>query len=170
MGTERQITRALLLVLVAVQLLCGLLVVGDRLASWFGLRATPIPWEWVETLELLGVLGLVLGAVAGGLLLRWGLVQRRRTDQQLKMASGAFFDVVQDKFDEWGLTPSERDVALFLIRGYSNTEIAELRGTSEGTIKAQSTAGFRKADVTGRPQFLSAVLEDLLAAEPAPGV
>ncbi|MEL6425941.1 MAG: helix-turn-helix transcriptional regulator [Pseudomonadota bacterium] len=158
--------RGLVMLLFAVQILCSLLVIGDRLASWFGLRAGPLPWDWVEALELLAVLGLLLGTIAAALLLRWGLVQRRRTDLQLKLASGDFFEVVQGKFEDWGLSPSERDVALFMLRGFSNTEIAELRGTSEGTIKAQSTAVFRKAGASGRPQFISAFLEDLMSRIP----
>ncbi|MEM9269998.1 MAG: LuxR C-terminal-related transcriptional regulator, partial [Pseudomonadota bacterium] len=46
--------------------------------------------------------------------------------------------------------------------GLSNAEIAALRNTSEGTVKAQGNAIYRKAGVTGRPQLLSLFLEDLL--------
>ncbi len=60
-----------------------------------------------------------------------------------------------------GLTPAEADVALFAIKGLSTQEIATLRGVSEGTIKAQTNAIYRKADVSGRPQLLSQFLEDL---------
>ena len=38
------------------------------------------------------------------------------------------------------LSPAERDVALFQIKGLSVAEIAALRGTSEGTVKAQAAA------------------------------
>ena len=43
-------------------------------------------------------------------------------------------DLLAESFDEWGLTRAERDVALFLIKGMSMTEIAGLRGT----VRAQS--------------------------------
>ena len=44
-------------------------------------------------------------------------------------------------------------------------EIARLRETSEGTIKAQTAAIYRKAQVTGRPQLLSLFIEDMMGAE-----
>ena len=70
--------------------------------------------------------------------------------------------LLAERFDEWGLTPAERDVALFAIKGLSTSEIAGLRGTSEGTIKAQTNAIYRKAGVTGRPQLLSLFIEELM--------
>ncbi|MFN3578474.1 MAG: helix-turn-helix transcriptional regulator, partial [Tabrizicola sp.] len=54
------------------------------------------------------------------------------------------------------------DVALFAIKGMSTAEIAQLRSTSEGTVKAQTNAIYRKAGVTGRPQLLSLFIEDLM--------
>ena len=60
------------------------------------------------------------------------------------------------------LTPSERDVALFAIKGMSTAEIASLRSTSEGTVKAQTNAIYRKAGVSGRSQLLSLFIEDLM--------
>ena len=86
----------------------------------------------------------------------------RRAEQALKTASGAFSKVVETQFTDWGLTSAERDVAWFSIKGFSSAEIASFRGTSEGTIKAQSNAIYRKAGVTGRPQLLSTFVEYLL--------
>ena len=70
-------------------------------------------------------------------------------------------------FSEWGLSPSERDVALFAVRGYGNGEIATLRGKSEATIKTQMNAVFRKADVSGRSQLLGVFVDALIATEPS---
>jgi DNA-binding CsgD family transcriptional regulator len=74
-------------------------------------------------------------------------------------------DMLQERFVEWGLTPAEKDVALFSIKGLSLQEIAKLRNTSEGTVKAQTNAIYRKAGVSGRPQLLSLFIEDLIADE-----
>ena len=71
-------------------------------------------------------------------------------------------DLLQERFDDWGLTPAEQDVALFAIKGMSTQEIAALRSTSEGTVKAQTNAIYRKAGVSGRPQLLSLFIEDLM--------
>ena len=50
-------------------------------------------------------------------------------------------------------------MALFAIKGMSTAEIARLRTTSEGTVKAQTAAIYRKAGVSGRPQLLSLFIE-----------
>ena len=63
----------------------------------------------------------------------------------------------------WGLTAAERDVAMFSLKGLSLQEIAALRRTSEGTVKAQTNAIYRKAGVNGRPQLLSLFIEELMA-------
>ena len=70
--------------------------------------------------------------------------------------------VMTQHFTDWRLTPAERDVAVFLVKGLSTRDIADLRGTSEGTIKAQTNAIYRKAAVTGRTQLLSTFIEDLM--------
>jgi DNA-binding CsgD family transcriptional regulator len=145
-----------------IQALCAFFFVSDILSSVLGIRSTPISWEMREALEIGASLGLILGVVVGGLMLRRALKERNRAEEQLRRASGAFADLLQDRFQEWGLTPSESDVALFAIKGMSTAEIAQLRSTSEGTVKAQTNAIYRKAGVTGRPQLLSLFIEDLM--------
>ena len=54
-------------------------------------------------------------------------------------------------------------MATLAIKGLSIAEIAALRETKEGTIKAQSAAIYRKAGVTGRLQLLSLFIEELMA-------
>jgi DNA-binding CsgD family transcriptional regulator len=145
-----------------VQALCAFFFVSDILSSVIGFRSTPISWEMREALEIAASVGLVLGVVVGGLMLRRALRERHRAEEQLRRASGAFADLLQERFQEWGLTPSEKDVALFAIKGMSTAEIATLRSTSEGTVKAQTNAIYRKAGVTGRPQLLSLFIDDLM--------
>ena len=53
-------------------------------------------------------------------------------------------------------------VALVVVGVFAIAEIARLRQTSEGTIKAQSNAIYRKSGVSGRTQLLSLFLEDLM--------
>jgi DNA-binding CsgD family transcriptional regulator len=154
---------ALFIALAVVQILCAAFFVGNLIATIFGLRSEPLSWTWVEILEIMATAGLILGMILGAAYIRGLLRQRREAQERLRAASGAFQEAVHDRFSEWGLSPSERDVALFMIKGFSNTEIADLRGTTEGTIKAQSTAVFRKAGVNGRAQLLGAFIDDLLA-------
>jgi DNA-binding CsgD family transcriptional regulator len=145
-----------------IQALCAFFFVFDILSSVLGLRTTPISWEMRELMEIGASVGLLLGVVVGGLMLRRALRDRHRAEEQLRRASGAFMDLLQERFAEWGLTPSERDVALFAIKGMSTAEIASLRTTSEGTVKAQTNSIYRKAGVTGRSQLLSLFIEDLM--------
>jgi len=60
----------------------------------------------------------------------------------------------------WGLTPAERDIALFPIRGMSTAESARQRATSESTVRAQTDAICRKAGVMGRPRRLSVLINE----------
>ena len=57
---------------------------------------------------------------------------------------------------------SKNTFANFLTKGLNTRDIAEMRGTSEGTVKAQTNAIYRKAGVTGRTQLLSTFIEDLM--------
>ena len=115
-----------------------------------------------ELIEIGAAIGLILGFVLGGIALRRSFLDRFVAEERLRRASSAFNDMLEERFDDWALTPAERDVALFAIKGMSTAEIAILRATSEGTVKAQTNAIYRKAGVTGRPQLLSLFIEDLM--------
>jgi DNA-binding CsgD family transcriptional regulator len=147
---------------ILVQALCAAFFSWDIVASVLGIQTDPVSWELRELMEIGAALGLVLGVVLGAVLLRRALVERNRAEEKLRRASAAFMDVLLERFDDWGLTPSERDVALFAIKGMSTAEIATLRATSEGTVKAQTNAIYRKAGVSGRSQLLSLFIEDLM--------
>lgn len=149
--------------LLFLQGICTLFFLSELVTEVFGLRQWALPWYWREILQLMASLGLLLGTVAAALLLRQSATRNRTVERQLRAASGAFFDTMDECFAEWGLSPSERDVALFAVRGCSNAEIAELRGKSEATIKSQMNAIFRKANVSSRSQLVSQFIEVLIA-------
>ena len=151
--------------LLVVQTLCAVFFISDILSSVLGLRATPISWRARELLELGAAIGLILGAVLGAVALRRALKERNLARESLRRASGVFMELLAERFAEWGLTPAEQDVALFAIKGLSTAEIAVLRAKSEGTVKAQTNAIYRKAGVSGRPQLLSLFIEDLISDE-----
>ena len=116
-------------------------------------------------LEIAAAFGLITGAVLGGFAMRRVVRDRNTAQERLRRASGAFMDLLEERFAEWGLTPAERDVALFAIKGMSTAEISALRATSEGTVKAQTNAIYRKAGVSGRSQLLSLFIDDLMRDE-----
>lgn len=151
-----------LIAFLTVQAVLTLVFVWDLLSSLLGLRSTPISWQVRELLEIGAAVGLLMGLALGALVLRRAQQRTVRAEDQLRAASGAFMDLLQDRFDHWGLTAAERDVALFSIKGMSTAEISALRETSEGTVKAQTNAIYRKAGVAGRPQLLALFIDDLI--------
>ncbi|WP_318246340.1 helix-turn-helix transcriptional regulator [Salipiger thiooxidans] len=76
-----------------------------------------------------------------------------------------FADVLEERFPEWRLTSAERDVAMMTIKGFSISEIAALCKSSEGTVKAQTNAIFRKAGVPGRSQPISVFIDEWLTGQ-----
>ena len=154
--------RAFIAIVFVIQAFCAVFFISDILSSVLGLRSTPLSWQTRELLELGAALGLMLGLGLGAVVLVRALKGRHAAEEGLRRASGAFMDLLDERFAEWGLSPAERDVALFAIKGLSTAEIGALRNTSEGTVKAQTNAIYRKAGVTGRPQLLSLFIEDLM--------
>ncbi len=151
--------------LLLLQAVSALIFVADILLSAFGIYPVPLSWSTRELMEMGAGLGLLLGMALGALLVARAFRDLHRAEARLDKASAAFVDLLNARFDQWGLTVAERDVALFAIKGLSVQEMAQLRNTSEGTIKAQTAAIYRKADVTGRPQLLSLFIEDLMGAD-----
>lgn len=165
-GRARMTSPPLLIGILILQAACAGVFLWDLLSSLAGLRATPVSWQTRELMEIGAALGLLLGLAMGALVLRRAHLRAARVEAQLKVASGAFQELIQERFSDWDLTRAEKDVALFALKGLSLQEIASVRNTSEGTVKAQTNAIYRKAGVTGRPQLLSLFIEDLMDAAP----
>ena len=151
-----------ILAIFAVQAVCAIFFVSDILFTLIGVRAHPIAWQTREVLELGAAVGLILGIVLGGVALARTRRMHAEAEARLTAASAAFMVLLEERFTAWGLTPAERDVALFALKGFSTGEIAGMRATSEGTVKAQTNSIYRKAGVSGRPQLLSLFLEELV--------
>lgn len=115
--------------------------------------------------ELAAVFALGLGIGFTAFEIRKVLRRHKRIEFQLKAASGAFWELLEEHFDHWSLTPSERDVAILAIKGLPIADIASIRQTKQGTIKAQCNAIYTKAGVNGRQQLLSLFIEDLMSED-----
>lgn len=154
--------RPVLLALFFIQAVCAFFFIFEILTSIFGITAAPINWQVYEIIQIGATVGLTLGLLMGAVALNRTLRRSEEVEEQLRVASGAFHELIEERFADWGLTPAERDVALFAVKGLSTQEIASLRDSSEGTVKAQTAAIYRKAGVSGRPQLLSLFIEDLM--------
>ncbi|MEO0939232.1 MAG: LuxR C-terminal-related transcriptional regulator [Pseudomonadota bacterium] len=148
--------------LILLQAVCAALFTLEVSVALIGVSVLPLDWRLHEAIEIGAALGLVLGVAVTAVLLRTTQRRADHVESQLRAASGAFMELLEDRFTEWGLTPAERDVALFALKGLSTQDIASVRDTSEGTVKAQTNSIYRKAGVSGRTQLLSLFIEDLM--------
>ncbi len=155
--------RILLFLAVFIQVACAVFFVSDILLTISGSRSNAISWQTRELLQIGAAVGLVLGVIPAALVLRHSLRASARASTQLRAVSGAFADLLSQRFTEWGLTRAERDVALFAIKGMGIAEIAALRDRSQGTVKAQTNAIYRKAGVSSHAQLLSLFIDELMA-------
>jgi DNA-binding CsgD family transcriptional regulator len=141
----------------------------------------------LQTFELI----IFLSALAGFAFHWWQMVAARRRAQRLNQAlAEARAEVtrwsedarrwnleaqhvlrglgaaIDRQFDRWGLTPAEREIALLQLKGLRHKEIAELRQTSERTVRQQALGVYRKSGLTGRSDLAAFFLEDLLLPTP----
>ncbi|HMS94450.1 MAG TPA: helix-turn-helix transcriptional regulator [Tabrizicola sp.] len=144
-------------VFLLVQTLGTVFFVGDVIGD---LREDPTSAHFI--FEAIVTAALVLGICFGAFALRRTIELLRSQEQALDVARGALADVIDQQFQAWGLTPAERDVAFLALKGLDVAEIAELRGAAQGTVRAQLTRIYAKAEVSGRAQFAAFFVEDLL--------
>ncbi len=168
-SSPKQNKSAMLWGLLVIQIVCTLFFLTDALGDMI-LAEEILAGFSHDILESMVVLAMSLSIVFTITEIRRMLHRQRRMEDQIKIASGAFVSMLNQYFDSWKLTPSERDVALFLIKGMSFSDIAKMRNTKEGTVKAQCNAIYNKSDVTGRAQLLSFFIEELLSEELIPEV
>jgi DNA-binding CsgD family transcriptional regulator len=69
---------------------------------------------------------------------------------------------IDQQLTAWRLTDAEKEVAFLLLKGYGLKEIARARDTTEKTARAQSTAIYAKAGLSGRSELAAFFLEELL--------
>jgi DNA-binding CsgD family transcriptional regulator len=92
---------------------------------------------------------------------RWS-EDARRWNQEAQDVLNGLGAAIDRQFDRWGLTPAERGVALLQLKGLRHKEIAELRHTSERTVRQQALVVYRKSGLNGRNDLAAFFLEDLL--------
>lgn len=132
--------------------------------------------EWHIALELIAGAVAASGAVyllLGTLRLRHTLAQqasdlltyRNQAESwqaQARIHVEGLARSIDRQLDRWHLSAAEKEIAFLLLKGLSLKEIAHLRGTGEKTVRAQSTAVYAKAGLTGRSELSAFFLEDLL--------
>lgn len=87
--------------------------------------------------------------------------ERDRWRSSARSALASMAEAIDRQFDEWQLTPAERDVALLLLKGYSHKAIAGQSERSAQTVRTHAAAVYTKAGLSGRAQLSAFFLEDI---------
>ena len=69
---------------------------------------------------------------------------------------------IEDQFNQWQLTPAEKEVGFLLLKGISLKEIADIRQTQLKTVQQQSQSIYQKTGLASRSELAAFFLEDLL--------
>ncbi len=85
-------------------------------------------------------------------------IQWRNETQTLLQGLGAS---INNQFERWQLTPTEKEIALYLLKGLSHKEVAYIRGVSEATARQQAGSVYKKAGLSGRHDLAAFFLEEL---------
>jgi len=114
-------------------------------------------------IEGLAAIALLIAVVLGAIQVRDLIAAARRDETAVAAASGALGDLIRLRFEEWRLTPAEADVALFALKGCDVGEIAGLRGSASGTVRAQLARIYAKAGVESQTGLIALFLDELVA-------
>ena len=161
-GSSRSIVQRRVLALFALAVAI-LFFVYDLIADWLYEEE----YGTVHfTLELIVFAGVSMALILGVRDLRRLRTELSHEQRRIEVFSTALAESIDIRMDEWRMTPSEKDVAWFIIKGYRFSEIAEARGVKESTARLQGTSLYAKAGVSGRAEFVAEILQPLLASIP----
>lgn len=144
--------------LTTAQIVCAVVFLLDVVADFSEMSAM----DWHLVPEALASLALLAGIAVQLLYLKQVLQRKASLERSVGLASSALQAVIQSHFDDWKLTASERDVAALMVKGLSISEIAQVRGSADGTVKAHLNAIYRKANARNRAEVLSHIMDTLI--------
>lgn len=79
-----------------------------------------------------------------------------------KEFTNEFKQYIQHQLDQWGLSKSEKEIAILILQGKTSKEMAEFRFTSERTIRNQCRSIYEKSKFSGKNEFMAYFLERIL--------
>lgn len=117
----------------------------------------------IESLVFVAISTVLLAELRRVSRLRVEILRERDKTARL---SGDLLEVMRSQFSNWGLSPSESEVALLLIKGLSMKEISLARQVKEKTVRQQATAIYAKSGYAGRHELGAHFIEDLMSHDP----
>jgi len=127
---------------------------GDVIVDGIGLHLV---------IEGMAAIALLVAVVLGALQVRSLIAAARHQEAAVAAAQGVLAELIRLRFEEWQLTAAEADVALFVLKGFDIGEIAGLRGSAAGTVRAQLARVYAKARVDSQSGLIALFLEELIA-------
>jgi DNA-binding CsgD family transcriptional regulator len=142
-------------------------LVMDRPAQWLSAHVV------FETLMIAGALLIATALWLGwwrsehsAMTLRASLEAQRVERDAWKASAQAALDglgrAIDKQFRDWRLTPTEREVALMLLKGHGHKAIAALTGRSERTVRQHAGVVYEKSGLGGRAELAAYFLQDLM--------
>ncbi len=171
---EENDDRALRVLLVVVLLL---IVVGGSIDLVLDAPASLL------SIHVIYEVALIAGALVGAALLwrGWWRAERSLADTRralekhraerdewrasAQLALAGLGRAIDEQFASWGLTPTEREIALMLLKGRSHKAIAYATGRSERTVRQHAVTVYGKSGLGGRAELAAFFLEDLMLPE-----
>lgn len=89
-------------------------------------------------------------------------LERDAWREQAQGALANLSEAINAQFDKWGLTATEREIALLLLKGHGHKQAAALTGRSERTVRQHAVSVYHKAGLSGRAELAAFFLGDLL--------
>ncbi len=136
--------------------------------------------EGLHTGSVLLEAGIASFSFVGVMVLLYRLVKERTAHSELKKElqknssdlaewkhridsiSKGIAEAIDQQLNQWSLSPSEKDVAMLLIKGLGIREIAELRKVKDKTIRTQASSIYKKSNLANRSELAAFFLDDLL--------
>ncbi|MHA6264692.1 helix-turn-helix transcriptional regulator [Arenibacterium sp. CAU 1754] len=150
-----------ILLLITIQVICTVFFTSDVITDYRE-QGPSAGFPLHLSIEALATLSLVAAIAFETYHLVKLLRRKAHLENSLQLASAAVHDVINAHFENWQLSPSETDVANFLVKGLEIAEIARVRGCAEGTVKAHLNAIYRKSGTHSRGELLSVLIDGLL--------
>ena len=135
----------------------------------FDVRDHIVEAKLYETFELIHLLfeGFAVLAIGTGIWFTFQFLQvlkeqAKEAEQNLYYLRTDFDSLLNKKFESWGFTDAEREIAILVLRGFTNAQIAELRETKVGTVKVQIHKLIQKANSASRTDFMAVFMDEFL--------
>lgn len=94
--------------------------------------------------------------------------EQENFQKKISHLSTEFLLNIDEQFNLWSFSKAEKEIALLLIKGLAMKEIADIRGSTESTVRQQASQIYKKSSLNGRMELSAFFLDDLLALSKLP--